>query len=218
MNNSQEYLGKRYGRLKIIGFEHAPRPNRKWMWVCECDCGTRKVLSPGDVKNGKVRSCGCLHNECAKERATKFKHSVYEYKRLYSIYNGIKKRCYNRNELRYKDYGARGIVMCDEWLNPRDGFDRFAEWALSNGYDDTLTIERIDVNGDYAPYNCKWITLVEQSRNKRCTKWVEYKGERIQLIVLCQRENVCYDTVHDRIYHRGWELERAIKTPSQRAN
>lgn len=214
-NNSKEWLGKKFGRLVVVSFEHSKPPYRGWLWVCECECGNIKKLMPGDVKSGKVRSCGCLLNEMSTKRATKFKHLTKDNKRLYSIYNGVKKRCYSKAEPRYKDYGERGIKMCDEWLA---SFDNFADWSLSNGYSDKMTIERIDVNGDYCPENCKWITSQEQSFNKRTTRWVNYKGEHIQLKILCERENVCYDTVHDRIYKRGWSVDKAIETSSQREN
>lgn len=217
-NNSTEWLGVRFGRLVIVGFEQAPSPYRGWRWVCRCNCGKITTVVAADVKSGKTRSCGCLHDECIKQRATKFQHLVHEHKRLYSIYNGIKKRCYNPNENRYKDYGGRGIVMGNEWLNPTNGFDNFVEWSLNNGYTEEMTIERIDVNGDYRPENCKWITSKEQAFNKRDTRWVDYKGEHVQLIVLCERLGVTYDTVHDRIYKRGWSVEEAIEKPSNRTD
>lgn len=214
-NNSNEWLGQKFGRLTVVGFVHATPPYRGWCWECKCDCGKTKVLIPRDVKSGKVKSCGCFHDERCRERATKFQHSVYEYKRLYSIYNGIKKRCYNTNEPRYKDYGARGIRMCEEWLNSKTGFDSFVSWSITHNYSENLSIDRIDPNGDYSPENCRWITLQEQSLNKRETLWVNYKGERIQLSVLCKRMNLCYDTIHNRIYSLGWDVDKAIETPSQ---
>lgn len=215
LNNSPELIGKRYGRLVIIGFEHSPR---LWKWVCKCDCGNIKSLRPADVRLGKIKSCGCLHDECIRERATKFKHLTKDNKRLYSIYNGIKKRCYNPNEERYKDYGGRGITMGDEWLNPVDGFDAFVDWSLANGYTEEMTIERKNVDGNYEPTNCEWIPLVEQGFNKRDTIWVEYKGERIQLRKLCERLGVSYDTVHNRYRDRGWSIEEAVSKPSAQEN
>lgn len=140
------------------------------------------------------------------------KYNRKKYKRLYKTYHSMKRRCYNDREKRYKDYGGRGIKICDEWLQ---SFDNFAEWALNNGYADNLTIDRINVDGNYEPSNCRWITLKEQRRNCRNTRWVEYNGEKIQLFTLCERLGLSYDTTHDRIYKRGWELERALTEPSQ---
>lgn len=215
-NNDENWIGQKFGMLTVIGFEKKERPGRGWNWKVKCDCGKEKIVSPSDVKNGKTRSCGCLHDELCRKRATKFEHNVYKYRRLYGIYNGIKKRCYKESEPRYKDYGGRGISVCDEWLNPENGFDKFVEWALSCGYKEDLTIERISVDGDYCPENCCWITRKAQAGNKRDTRWVDYKGEHIRLISLCERLGINYDTAHDRIYKRGWTVEKAIETPSQR--
>ena len=213
-NNSKELLGVRFGRLTIIDFVHAPPSSRGWWWVCQCDCGNVKQIRPTDIRNGKVRSCGCLLRETSIKKATKFEHRVKEHKRLYSIYNGIKKRCYNVNEPRYKDYGARGIRMDEEWMDESSGFDRFVEWSIANKYTDEMTIDRIDVNGNYGPDNCRWIPLLEQALNKRDTLWVDYKGERVQLMSLCERLGVTYDTVHNRIYNLKWSVEDAVETPS----
>ena len=141
---------------------------------------------------------------------------VHNYKRLHGIYHGIKKRCYNEASPRYGDYGGRGIKMCDEWLDYHGGFEAFVDWSLNNGYSDELTIDRIDVDGDYSPGNCQWMTRKQQNQNKRTTIWVDYRGEHIPLMVLCEREGVSYDTVHDRMFKRGWDLERAINEPSAR--
>lgn len=215
--NNPEWIGQRFGRLTVIGSERRTQ-GRGWLWIVRCDCGTVKRVLPADVRKGATRSCGCYHDEVCTTRATKFKHSVYENKRLYGIYNGIKKRCYNKNEPRYRGYGARGIVMCDEWLNPVDGFDKFVDWSLSHGYADNLTIDRIDVNGNYSPDNCRWLTLSEQNGNKRDTIWIEYKGEMVRFQELCKRSVVSYDTTHDRVFKRGWDIERALTTPSVRGN
>lgn len=213
----ESYIGQRFGMLTVTGITHKQigQYNRA-VWVLKCDCGNEKTALPTEIASGRCRSCGCFHDARCKEKATKFKHHVHEYKRLYGIYNGIKRRCFNKKEPRYKDYGARGITMCEEWLNPIDGFDNFVEWALSHGYSDELTIERDDVDGDYCPENCSWITLAEQRYNQRGTIWVDYKGEHIQLMKLCERLGISYDTVHDRYRHRGWTIERAIEEPSQR--
>ena len=132
-----------------------------------------------------------------------------EYKRLYEIYHGIKKRCYNKNCDRYKDYGGRGVSMCDEWLN--DGVDSFIDWAFANGYADNLTIDRIDNDGNYEPSNCRWVTNRENCLNKRKTLCVEYKGVTKPLKIWCDELGLNYDNMHDRIYKRGMSVEDAFE-------
>jgi len=218
-NNDESYLGKKYGKLTVIDFRKiligSKQQRPKWMWVCQCDCGNATIVNPSDVKSGKTKSCGCYHDARCKERAKKFKNSVYDNKRLYMIFNHMKRRCYSESSPRYKDYGGRGIKICAEWMDSQSGFDRFVDWALSNGYADDLTIDRIDVDGDYSPQNCAWETRKEQNNNKRETIWVEYRGERIQLKKLCEREGVKYDTVHNRYAVLGWDIERALHEPTQ---
>jgi hypothetical protein len=217
-NNSEEILGTRFGRLVVVGFQKKKPPNRGWSWVCRCDCGNTHIASPNDIRNGKIKSCGCYHREASKKRAQKFENDVYSNKRLYSIYNGIKKRCYSCNEPRYRDYGARGIIMCDIWIDKECGFDNFVTWSNANGYDDTKSIDRIDVNGNYEPSNCRWISMKEQNLNKRCTKWVDYNGEHIQLKILCDRYKLKYDAIHNRIYNLGWSVNDAIEIPLLKRN
>lgn len=213
-NNDESWIGKRYGRLVVQGFQR--KKTSGWNWIVLCDCGKTKEVNPSDVKNGKTRSCGCLHDEVISKRARKFNHGVYENKRLYGIYNGIKSRCSRKSSARYDDYGGRGIKVCDEWLNPVNGFDNFVEWSIKNGYSENLSIDRMDVDKGYSPDNCRWVTMYDQSLNKRQTRWVTYNGEKIQLFVLCKNLGVSYDTVHDRIYKRGWTLERALFEKSER--
>ena len=144
------------------------------------------------------------------KKPPRYKHHVEDHKRLWRIWNGIKRRCLFETDQRYHQYGGRGIKMCALW---QESFDNFAEWALSNGYQDDLTIERIDVNGDYCPENCTWITRKEQSLNKRETIWVDYKGRHIQLVKLCEEKGLRYDPIHNRIMDMGWDVERAIDEP-----
>lgn len=211
----ESYIGQKYGLFTVESIECQEICGRnRTVWRVKCDCGTEKTIVPYLIVSGNQKSCGCYRNEAARGRHKKYEHSIYEYKRLYGIYGGIKKRCFNKKEPRYKDYGGRGITMCEEWANPNDGFDKFVEWSLSHGYADDLTIERNDVNGDYFPENCSWITRKEQCNNKRDTIWVDYHGEHIQLMKLCNRLGLSYDTINDRIVKRKWDVERAIETPS----
>lgn len=147
------------------------------------------------------------------KRISKYRHKISENRRLYSTLNSMKARCNRPTHARYRYYGARGIKVCEEWANLETGFDAFADWALSHGYTNEMTIERVDVNGDYCPENCKWISMPEQARNKTSTFWVEYKGEKISLSELCERFNLNYQTVHDRLTERGMTVEEAVEKP-----
>lgn len=140
----------------------------------------------------------------------RYRHKVEENKSLWYRWNGIKKRCLFENDERYDEYGGRGIRMCQEW---QDSFDNFADWALANGFREDLTIERIDVNGDYCPENCCWIPLKEQAFNKRDTIWVDYHGRHVQLRKLCIEKGLNYDAIHNRIRNCGWDAEKAIDEP-----
>lgn len=144
--------------------------------------------------------------------ARKYKNCVTfeENKRLYNIWKNMKQRCYNSKCERYKDYGGRGIEICKEW---RDNFDNFADWAKDNGYVLGLTVERKDVNGNYCPENCCFVTRAEQARNKRDTIIVEYKGEAKPLIEWCEELGLHYDTTHNRIKN-GWDAKDAFEEKS----
>jgi hypothetical protein len=143
-------------------------------------------------------------------------------KRLRNIYNGMKTRCYYENCEAYKNYGGRGITICDEWLNserlsprrcsPSKGLVAFVNWALSNGYSDDLTIDRIDVNKGYSPNNCRWITKKEQGFNKRTNHLVTYKGETKTLKEWCDYLHLNYTTIKARINEYHWTVERAFET------
>ena len=128
--------------------------------------------------------------------------------RLHDIWTGINKRC-NPATQNSERYGKRGIGMCDEW---RD-YTKFRDWALANGYDEFLTIERKDVNGDYSPDNCTWIPLVEQARNRRTTHWVEYDGRRMSLAEACEIAGLPYKQVFFRMARLHWPFEKAISEP-----
>ena len=144
---------------------------------------------------------------------SKYKHKIDSHRGLYSKYNAMKARCYRKTSSKYANYGARGIIVCDEWMDADTGFDAFADWSLSHGYQDDLTLERIDVNKGYSPDNCKWIPRVEQSYNKQNTVWVEFEGERVSLAKLCSEKGLNYQTVYFRIFDIGMGVEDAIYKP-----
>lgn len=134
--------------------------------------------------------------------------------RLYSIWKAMKVRCYNRNSKAYKRYGGRGITICDEW---RDDFPAFREWATSHGYNDTLTIDRIDTNKGYSPDNCRWATYKTQANNTRRNVILNINGEKGTIAQMCEKYGVknCF-LVYDRITRLGWEPEAALFTPARK--
>lgn len=139
--------------------------------------------------------------------------------RLQNIYVNLKQRCYNRNSTFYKNYGGRGIVVCDEWLNPEmydgrstKGWISFKEWALKNGYNDSLTIDRIDVNKGYEPSNCRWVSMRTQQNNRTNNHLVTYKGRTQSLANWCRELNLNYDTIKCRLNRQHWAVEKAFET------
>ena len=137
-----------------------------------------------------------------------YKHGLRN-TRLFSIWTNMLTRCSNKNTEAYKHYGARSITVCDEW---RNSFNAFYDWAMSNGYESNLTIDRIDVNGNYSPDNCRWVTVKAQANNRRNNHCVNINGVVRTLTEWCELYGINYRTVQDRL-KRGWSVEKALLTP-----
>lgn len=176
MTKEKDISGQRFGRLIAIKKDHSvwDKENRisRNFWLFRCDCGKEKIIDKYSVLNGKTTSCGCFANQRRIEKNTK--HGLFNTeKRLYGCWQDMKNRCYNKNRKKYKNYGMRGIAVCDEW---KSDFQSFYEWAKNNGYQDNLTLDRIDVNGNYEPKNCRWATQKEQANNKTTNHKIKING------------------------------------------
>lgn len=206
----KDLSGKRFGKLVALErvADHVSAGGaKKVRWKCRCDCGNITYVSSGNLKGGHVLSCGCegSRNIIGKRSTT---HGMTQ-TRLHSIWAGMKRRCYNPHEAKYPDYGGRGIKMCPEW---KESFETFYEWSLSHGYERNLSIDRIDVNGDYSPDNCRWATEIEQSNNRRDNLRITYNGKTQTLAQWCQEFGVPYYFFYNRL-RRGWSVERTFTEP-----
>lgn len=200
-----DMIGKKFGRLLVMGkapTKYTPNGSARTMLICLCDCGTVKQIYSGSIANGFTISCGCYRREKSPYNGTTHGRSKT---RIYNIWKGMNKRCRGKNP----DYGGRGIKVCNEW---QDSFQIFFDWAMANGYTDELSIDRIDVNGNYEPSNCRWATREEQQNNKRDNVRVEFGGKVLTLSEWAQLHNINRSTLLNRI-NRGWEFERAITEP-----
>lgn len=160
--------GQRFGRLEVLEFVGV-NERRHNLWKCQCDCGNQTIVTASSLVTGHTQSCGCLMRETTAKHFTKHGESS---SRLYVVWSGMINRCENSSNKSYQYYGGRGIKVCDEW---RNDFMAFKNWAIANGYDDKAqygdcTIDRIDVNGNYEPSNCRWVDNLTQARNKRPRK------------------------------------------------
>lgn len=193
--------------LKIIEtyMKNTGKRNRKYA-KCLCSCGNICEIRFDSI--GKTNSCGCLKKEQDKINLIKNHKHRLSHSKLWNTYYGMKKRCYDKNDKRYDDYGGRGIKVCDEWLS---SFENFVNWAINNGFENSkdISLDRIDNNSNYSPKNCRWANAKTQSRNRRSNLKIFFEGKYTTAMELSEKVNLPYKLVYDRI-KRGDSIKEII--------
>lgn len=199
----KDEVGNRYGRLLVIGRAENCKQGQA-QWKCLCDCGNTCTVTGSNLRRGKQISCGCYgHQVNAKNDVpTELRQG-----RIYRIWQRMISRCANPQNSRYYTYGARGIAVCEEWAND---YIEFHKWAIANGYKENLSIDRINIDGNYEPSNCRWATPKQQGRNTTRTVYLTYNGEKRPLTEWCEIFNLKRSTVYARLHDRKWSDPQEI--------
>lgn len=207
----EDLTGQKFGRLTVLQYEYFKlykNSTKHYYWRCKCECGNEKIVNANNLKRGKIKSCGCLNIEKIKQR--KIKHGKAK-TRLYTIWLGMKLRCNNINCLSYKRYGNRGITVCQEWF---DNFMSFHDWAYKNGYNEDAkkgqcTLDRIDVNGNYEPNNCRWVNMKVQANNRRNNHYITYNNETHTIMEWSRKTNINFSTIIYRL-NKGLTIGKVL--------
>jgi hypothetical protein len=213
MSKLIDLTNQELGRLKVLRLNGRDKRGRA-KWECICKCGKIFTAHGFDIRSGHTQSCGCLNREIvnAKQREWRKTHEPHlihgeSNSRLYAIFLGMKDRCNNSNDTAYKNYGGRGIKVCDEWKE----YINFHNWAVTNGYTDNLTIDRKDNDGNYCPENCRWATYSEQANNTRTNVLIFYNNEIKTLSQWAHLYNISVSVLSSRL-KRNWTIEEALST------
>lgn len=197
-----DLAGQKIGRLSVVS-PQGTNKYKNFIWLCKCECGNFCSVASKELRRKKpTQSCGCLRRENTQKALTT--HNM-AHSRIYSIWNMMLSRCKNKNNFAYKNYGGRGIVVCEEWHT----FARFYEWAMANGYDESLSIDRIDNDKGYCPENCRWVTHFVQANNTRRNIYLTYNGKTHTIAEWSRLVNIKYATLMKR-YHSGWSAENIL--------
>ncbi len=197
-------INQKFGRLIVLKDIGRTKTGRV-IWLCRCDCGKEKAINGHEL--GRTLSCGCLYKEMRGK--THVTHGM-RHTPLYEVWAGMKARCYNINHVSYKYYGGRGIQVCISWLKFQNFYD---DMVLT--YKKGLTLERINNNGNYEPYNCRWITRLEQANNQRSNRIISYKGITKTLAQWARKTKLKSDLIRYRLDILHWSIEKTFNTPYQ---
>jgi len=208
----EDLTGKRFGRLTVIRFlKKGERQKDGYNWLCQCDCGKLINANASKLKSGHTKSCGCLIKEHIGNLNRKYKNTC---KRLYSVYKSMISRCFDEKHREYNNYGGRGITVCEQWLGEY-GFDNFSEWAYISGYDEkaksrVCTLDRKDVDGNYNPDNCRWITNKQQQNNRRNCVYIEHDGDVKTIAEWAEELNISYSKAYRYLREKGKTVQQVI--------
>jgi hypothetical protein len=203
LNKREDLTGRKFNKLTVI--EPINKDKKyEYKWKCLCDCGNYCIVSASSLKTGHTKSCGCLQGEHHCDSS-----HIEGRTRLYRIWTNIKQRCLNANNKAYKNYGQRGITICKEW---EQSYNSFKQWSLDNGYADNLSIDRIDVNGNYEPSNCRWVNFKTQANNTRVNKLITFNGETLTLAQWRDKMGFKRGVIEYRL-QKGWDIEKTLTTP-----
>lgn len=216
MKQIKDLTGKKIGKLTVLKLHHIEqrflknnptvKNGLRYFYLCQCECENKIIVNKDNLNKLHTLSCGCLKN------IAYHKTHGLSTSRLYGIWVGIKTRCYDSHCKSYSNYGLKNIAMCDEW---KSDFMNFYNWAINNGYNDSLTIDRIDVNGNYSPSNCRWVDKITQANNKTNNHFITYKNETHTLAEWAKLKGLTYQMLQHRI-RRKWDIEKALNTPRLR--
>jgi hypothetical protein len=207
-----DMTGLKFGKLTCIKYAGKDRQGLS-LWLCKCDCGKETTTRGSGLRGGTTRSCGCAWKEMMAKINTTHSLSVDKNgntPRLYRAWRNMKSRCFNPNTPKYKNHGGRGITVCEQWMD----YLNFHKWAMSNGYNDNLTLERKDNNGNYEPSNCTWASYGQQNINRRNTHLVTYRGETRPLIEWADILGLKQSTLRCRLDDYNWDVEKAFSEPT----
>ena len=209
-HNKANLIGQQFGRLVVI-LEAGRNKHSQCLWKCTCACGGATISTTGNLRMGVVKSCGCLRKEqLVKRQTTHGMASSQKRHSLYIVWASMKSRCSNKNEIAYKNYGGRGITVCDEWMD----FTPFMKWALANGYDDALEIDRKDNDGDYTPNNCRFVTRKRNQLNKRNNRLITIGSKTKPATVWAEIADINPQTLFSRLDY-GWAGGDLLKPSGQ---
>jgi len=199
MSAKIDLTGNKYGRLIVI--KEMGRKRKEVCWLCKCSCGNEVVVNGYALRSGHTSSCGCYMKDQTRDKNAK--HGLYDSK-IHTTYFNMKNRCYNPNYKFYKNYGGKGITVCDEWLGA-DGLMNFYNWSLQNGYSSELTIDRINNNLGYSPDNCRWVTMREQQNNRTNNRLLTARNETHTLAEWSRILGIKYQNLQKKLIKRSLE-------------